>query len=244
MATVRNDRDDGGEKNVHVNGTEKKKRVQTRRLTSIQFVKVCDEMRKHKEVLLEMRPTLVECAAMLSKSLGFEVPDSCINDAKEASQVQWESKGLKTKIRKGGTENSGRTLCRALLDLYIKLGEEVPQSLVKLMDGYNNRKQAKNPEVPDLNELAKKSKQEVDPQNEPKPAEERIDREVIRLNKESVGDTVFKVGDVVTVDNLTRPQEVTKVTVTEEGHYVQLDGLYTYRAGRVKLSKKAVGIQK
>ncbi len=80
---------------------KKDDRACPRRVTNIQFLKVCDCLRNDREWFLAERPTAERAAAFVSDKVSFVVPPSTIVDAKEATAISW--------VTKSSRHTTGRT---------------------------------------------------------------------------------------------------------------------------------------
>jgi hypothetical protein len=207
-----------------------------KRLSNLEFFKLCEELRNRREVLTTECPKYTEALHQLEERLGFGVPTGGFKKAMEATGVTWTPKKALPRYTRDGkptVKNSGRILTKWLVELYEKMGEPVPELLKALLDGYkglpNNlvlvkEEQDQNPKT--LSNGSTEGNKENQPGTEP-------------YNQKEIGTVVFKVGDVVYVDG----SHFTKYTVLQmrgNGRYAILDNNHEVQVSRLNLAQKAV----
>lgn len=102
-------------------------------LSSVQFYRACEALRKNKQQFLDRRPDKVEASNMLTTLCGFAVSKVTVNKLQEATGITWTvSRSVGATRRPTG--NGIRTLTRAVMALYRKLGEEPTTGLKNLHD--------------------------------------------------------------------------------------------------------------
>lgn len=103
---------------------EKEKRTMTRP----QFFRLCEEMKKRRDVLMRERPSIPAAARQLSEWLGFKVSGFAVEEAKQATGVQWIV--LKHCASGAEKQNRFRVLCKAVVRLYQMFGKDIPADLL------------------------------------------------------------------------------------------------------------------
>lgn len=110
------------------------------KITHLQFMQAVDLLRKYKQEFLDLRPDHSQTAGMLTTRCGFNVSRGTAAKVKEASGVMWERRGKPRNGSRFSSFNAVGTLARAVGQLYGNLGEEKPESLVRLIEHYNRTK--------------------------------------------------------------------------------------------------------
>ncbi len=100
-----------------------------RTVSRVQFFRLCEELKKKRDLLLRERPSLPAAAKQLGEWLGIRVSAQAISEAQEATGVKWTV--LKHCATAQEKTNRYRILARAVIRLYRKLGEEVPGELLE-----------------------------------------------------------------------------------------------------------------
>lgn len=101
-----------------------------RTMTRPQFFRLCEEMRKKRDILMRERPSIPAAARQMAEWLGFHVSGQAVEEAQEATGVRWVV--LKRCASGAEKQNRFRILCKAVVQLYRMFDQEVPADLVKV----------------------------------------------------------------------------------------------------------------
>jgi len=117
------------------NGTHEPKTIN--KLTQIQFFKLCEFVKANAEQFTKERPTGRSVAQQASTALGVAIGVGSIRHAKEATGVEWKTpkhfgnngaaRAERSKIRR----KAFNTFASCLVELYTRVGEQVPAELVE-----------------------------------------------------------------------------------------------------------------
>jgi hypothetical protein len=116
-----------------------------KKMTQVGFFKVCDAMRTHREAIDKLR-TVPEVIDFLSKTTGELVTKSSYQNICEAAG--FKPAGI-SRSQHHDTNNSRRILTNAMVSLYEKFGEPVPEMLASLWSVCNEKPyQPPKPSIP------------------------------------------------------------------------------------------------
>jgi len=96
-------------------------------LTRADFFKACQALIEEKNWAMRERPNAKAVAEKLTQMIGVRVSDGNIQTIREATGINWTAK--RKNIAGKCHSHVGRILTKAVRDLYIKMGEPVPNAL-------------------------------------------------------------------------------------------------------------------
>lgn len=102
-------------------------------LSHVQFFQLCEELRNRKEVVERQCKSITEVSRFMSGVMQLPVSTSAAKNAMAAVNIVLPEKPKKNK------HPSVRVLTNAIVRLYRKLGEEVPQQLQELYESMNGK---------------------------------------------------------------------------------------------------------
>jgi hypothetical protein len=102
------------------------------RCTQAEFFAICDWMKTNKDMLMAARYPMKELASLIREAIQLQPAESTLAEAKKVVGLDYAPKINKAPHRSG---SAARLVARCLRNLMLKLGEEVPDELVKLCNG-------------------------------------------------------------------------------------------------------------
>lgn len=112
------------------------------KLSHQQFFQACETLREHQASFVSRRLNAAETAEELGKLCKFSISIASIADIKLATCIDWTARYTRTP--NGNTTNNPkyhahRTLARAVMHLYTKLGETPPDALINLIEYFSGK---------------------------------------------------------------------------------------------------------
>lgn len=238
------------------NGSEQKKQggmkkgtKQERRLSNVNFFRLCEEMRNRREVLTTERPTLVEAAKQMSERLGFLVAETTFRQAQEATGITWTPKvGPKSGATKTPGANGNRIVMRELLRLIDHVNglcgslnyplHEMSPITQRLQSYYEEcRKGGSGVSIVEIAAALDTTQMLTQAAVQVSEAEKVAKDTRVPEVQAPAGQNVFKVGDCVMVDG--SPFKKFKImALRDAGRLAMLDDNREIKVARLALSKK------
>lgn len=111
--------------------------MSTTRITHVQFFKLCEELRNHREVIESTCCRFSEVAVLIGPKLDFPVPISTIDEAAKAVGIVLTKKKSKGNFSEAARIKTAKVLASSIANLFEKLGEKIPDDLAELLKRLN-----------------------------------------------------------------------------------------------------------